>query len=155
MGKWLGESIAKLQGYKDRTEDLDRAQRAAAEGARQAAASQAAIAQELQRNSDRIAGLSPEVRKLLGDFDQLRTKGKTAADALAEVSKNLDFGDLTGINNAASLLGKLASDGKISAQRLRDAWAQALDGKDLVQFQTVARAVFTGTAGAQERARLA
>ena len=49
------------------------------------------------------------------------------------------------------MLDKLTADGKVSASELEKAWSQALSGKDLAQFEVMARAAFAGSAREGER----
>ena len=151
IGTWLGEGIAKLQGYRDRTKEVEAGEKARAQAAREMAAAQAALEQKMRLTADAAAGVSTEARKLIGDFDQMRAKGKSTTDALVELGKAFDLKSLKGINDAATALQKLSADGKIASAELKQAWATALDGKDLLQFETAARAAFAGTRGEAEK----
>lgn len=151
IGTWIGESIAKLQGYKDATDELAAADKAradvAAENLRiaeaQTAANKAAMDAQFQ--------LSAAAKASLTAFDDLVAKGKTASEAIAEIGKDFDLASLPGIANAAAVLDKLAADGKISASQFGAAWANALKGEDLQAFEVRARAAMAGTARESEK----
>lgn len=145
IGTWIGEAAAKLAGYKDRTDELaqaERARNAAAQEGKKIAAEQA-----LQNKLalDAQFELSEAAQSALTKFDQLVKSGKSAADAVAEIGKDFDLASLPGIRNAAGVLDKLQADGKLSATQFKQAWADALKGQDLQEFETKAKAAFTGT----------
>lgn len=151
IGKWIGEGIAKLQGYKDKTEELEKAERS-----RVAVADEQRRIVEAQVAAHRAATdaqfeLSKAAQSSLAVFDDLVGKGKTAAEAVAEIGKDFDLASLPGIANAAAVLDKLAADGKISADQFRQAWANALKGEDLQAFEVNARAALAGTTRESER----
>lgn len=151
IGTWIGESAAKLAGYKDRTDELAQAERsrnaAAQEGrniaSAQAAANKAALESQFQ--------LTSAARSSLAAFDDLVKGGKSAADAVAEIGKDFDLASQPGIANAAAVLDKLQADGKISATQFAAAWADALKGQDLQEFEVRAKAALAGTAREAER----
>jgi tape measure domain-containing protein len=151
IGTWIGESAAKLAGYKDRTDELAQAERsrnaAAQEGRRiveaQAAANKAALDSQFQ--------LTSSARSSLAAFDDLVKGGKSAAEAVSEIGKDFDLASQPGIVNAAAVLDKLQADGKISAEQFKQAWVGALKGEDLVAFEVKAKAALDGTARESER----
>jgi tape measure domain-containing protein len=151
IGVAIGEGVAKLQGYKDKTDELAQAERgrakAAEEGRKIAAAQEAAnkAARESQFE------LSKAASDTVGKFEELRSKGQSAAEAVATIGKDFDLASLPGIANAAGVLDKLAADGKLSADQVRQAWAEALKGEDLQAFEVKARAALSGTARESER----
>lgn len=144
-GTWIGETAAKLAGYKDRTEELAIAQKASAAAAKVAADQQAAYAQKTALAAEKALGLTDVSRKLVADFDDLRTKGTSAGDALEKLAKDLDLGTPKGINDAVTALDVLERKGKITGEQVRQALSQALDGKDLGIFEVQARAAFDGS----------
>ena len=150
-GTWIGEAVAKLMGYKDRSAELAEQEKVNAKIAEQAAADRRAMALATQEAIDKQFELSRAAGDAVGKFQQLTKDGKAAADAVGEVTKNFDLTKLQGINDFAATLDKLAADGKVNAGEFRAAWAEALDGKDLVQFETMARAAFDGSAREAER----
>lgn len=151
IGTWIGEGIAKLQGYKDKTDELAQAERSRAvaveEGRRIAAAqlaeNRAAIEAQFQ--------LSDAAKTAIAAFDDLVKTGRSAADAVAEIGKDFDLASAPGIVNASAVLDKLAADGKISAEQFSTAWATALKGEDLQAFEVRARVALAGTARESER----
>jgi tape measure domain-containing protein len=151
IGTWIGEGIAKLQGYKDKTDELAQAERSrvmVAEEQRKIVEAQAAANRAA---ADAQFELSKAAQSSLGVFDDLVAKGKTAGEAVAEIGKDFDLASLPGIANAAAVLDKLAADGKISADQFKQAWADALKGEDLQVFEVNARAALAGTARESER----
>jgi tape measure domain-containing protein len=151
IGTWIGESAAKLAGYKDRTDELAKSDReratVAAENRRiaeaQAVLNKAAIDEQFK--------LSDAAKKSLNAFDDLAKGGKSAADSVAEIGKDFDLASLPGIANAAAVLDKLQADGKISATQFQKAWADALNGQDLLEFEVKAKAALSGTAREAEK----
>jgi tape measure domain-containing protein len=151
IGTWIGESAAKLAGYKDLTEELAQADRARAQVAEenrriadaQTAANRAAIEAQFQ--------LSAAARSSLAVFDDMLRSGKSVAEAVAEIGKDFDLASQPGIANAAAVLDKLQADGKISAEQFKQAWVDALKGEDLVAFEVKAKAALDGTARESER----
>lgn len=151
IGVAIGEGIAKLQGYKDKTEELAQAERsralAAQEGIKIAAAQEAAnkAARDSQFELTRAA------QETIEKFEEMRSKGQSAGEAVAAIGKDFDLASLPGIANAAGVLDKLVADGKLSADQMRQAWVDALNGEDLLAFEVKARAALSGTARESER----
>ena len=96
--------------------------------------------------------LSQTAKNAVAEFDKLKTSGDTAAEAIGKVGKNFDLSTLPGIKDAASVLDKLAADGKISATEFARAWTTQLKGVDLADFAAKARKAFDGSA--QDAGRL-
>lgn len=151
IGTWIGESAAKLMGYKDRTEELARAEKLQADIAKEAAADRARLATAIQAAIDKQFELSNAARSAVAEFDQLTKTGSTAAEAVKKVTDGFDLSKIQGVKDFSATLDKLAADGKLSATELQAAWAQALSGKDLAQFEVMARAAFAGSAREGER----
>lgn len=151
IGTWIGETAAKLAGYKDRTEELARAEKLAADMAKEAAADRARLAAAIQAAIDKQFELSKAAGVSVAEFEKLTKEGRSAADALKSVSDAFDLGKVQGIQDFVAVLDKLAADGKLAASEFEAAWAKALNGKDLAQFEVTARAAFAGTAREGER----
>lgn len=151
IGTWIGETAAKLAGYKDRTEELARAEKLAADIAKEAAADRARLAAAIQAAIDKQFELSKAAGVSVAEFEKLTKEGRSAADALKSVSDAFDLGKVQGIQDFVAVLDKLAADGKLAASEFEAAWAKALNGKDLAQFEVTARAAFAGTAREGER----
>jgi tape measure domain-containing protein len=151
IGTALGEGAAKLMGYKDRSEELARAEKLQAEIAKEAAADRARLAAATQAAIDKQFELSKASGAAVAQFQQLTKEGTSAAEAIKKITEDFDLSKVDGIKDFAATLDKLATDGKISAKEFSDAWAQALSGKDLAQFEVTARAAFAGAAREGER----
>jgi len=151
IGTWLGEGVAKWQGYGKAIKAAEDATRLQEESLKSNSAQQRAMAIALQEARDKQFELSKEATGLIGKFDEMRTKGDSAAEAVGKIGKDFDLASVPGIANAGAVLDKLLSDGKITAQQFQDAWAQALKGEDLAVFETRARAAFTGATRESER----
>jgi tape measure domain-containing protein len=151
IGTWLGEAAAKLAGYKDRTEELARAEKLASDIAKEAAADRARLAAATQAAIDKQYELAKASRTAIAEFDQLTKNGTAAAEAIKKITDGFDLSKLEGVKDFAATLDKLAADGKVSASEFQAAWAKALDGKDLAQFEVMARAAFSGAAREGER----
>lgn len=151
IGTWIGESAAKLMGYKDRTEELARAEKLQAEIAKEAAADRARLAASIQAAIDKQYELSKAARAGVAEFEKLTKEGTSSADAIKKVSESFDLSKVQGIRDFSAVLDKLVTDGKVSASEFQQAWAQALAGKDLAQFEVMARTAFSGAAREGER----
>lgn len=134
-----------LDGTKQRTDDLAIAQKADAEAARAAASEKAALAQQMQLAAEKALNLTTEAKALVAEFEQVRQKGGSVADALEKVTKWLELGDLSGIATAGAALDALAQKGQITGQQVRESLATALSGVDLGIFEAQARAAFDGS----------
>ena len=151
IGTWIGESAAKLAGYKDRTEELARAEKLQADIAKEAAADRARLAASIQTAIDKQFELSKAARAGVAEFEKLTKEGASSAEAIKKVSESFDLSKVQGIKDFSAVLDKLTADGKVSATEFENAWAQALSGKDLAQFEVMARAAFSGAAREGER----
>ena len=151
IGTWIGETTAKLVGYKDRTEELARADKLAADIAKEAASDRARLAAAIQTAIDKQFELSKAARAGVAEFEKLTKEGASSAEALKKVAAAFDLSNVQGIKDFSATLDKLTADGKVSASEIEKAWAQALSGKDLAQFEVMARAAFSGSAREGER----
>ena len=153
IGTWVGEGIAKLKGYEKAFEDLAAQEALEAARAKVVAESKAEIAAAAEKARDKVYQLTTESKKLVAEFDELVKKGSLAKDALDKVAKAMSFDSTKGINDAVTTLNLLREQGKITAEQMQAELAKALSGKDLLVFQTNAKAAFAGTA--QEAAKSA
>ena len=151
IGTFIGEGIAKLQGYKDKTEELARADKLAAEIAKDNLALRERGDALLRANIEKQFELSVAARASIGEFTKLTKEGSTAAEAIAKIGKDFDLSNAPGIKNATAVLDKLLADGQLTAGQFQKAWGDALKGADLAVFETQARAAFAGTAREAER----
>lgn len=151
IGTWIGEATARLMGYKDRSDELARADKLAGEIAREAAADRARLAAATQAAMDKQFELSKAARLGVAEFEKLTKEGHSAADALKKASEAFDLSKVQGVRDFAATLDKLAADGKLAASDFEAAWSKALSGKDLAQFEVTARAAFAGAAREGER----
>lgn len=102
---------------------------------------------------DKTYQLTEESKKLVKEFDELIKKGAPTKEALDKISGAMKFDSTKGINDAVTTLNLLREQGKITAEQMQAELAKALSGKDLIVFQTNAKAAFAGTA--QEAAKSA
>lgn len=151
IGTAIGEGLAKLAGYKDKTDELARADQVAAQIANDAAAARKRMVDGIQTAIDKQFELSTVAKSAIAEFDKLTKEGTNAAEAVAKIGKDFDLATIPGIRNATAVLDKLAADGKISATEFQTAWGDALKGADLAVFEVQARAAFAGTAREAER----
>ncbi|MFT4243561.1 MAG: tape measure protein [Acidovorax sp.] len=152
IGTWVGEAAAKLMGYKDRTEELARAEQVQVQIAKDAATDRARLAAATQAAIDKQFELSKAARSAVAEFDVLTKAGTSSAEAVKKITEGFDLGEVQGVKDFAATLDKLAADGKVSATEFEAAWAQALSGKDLAQFEITARAAFGATVAAANKA---
>ena len=143
IGTALGQGTAKLLGYKDRTEELARADKLAGEIAAQNQALRENGIAQLKRSQDAQFGLTNEARKSIAKFEEQRVAGDSAAEAIAKIGKDFDLSNQPGIKNAVGVLDKLLAAGKLTAAEFEAAWANALKNTNLQIFQVNAQAVFS------------
>ena len=155
LGTALGEGVAKLVGYRNATEDLAEAEKRSAVAAQESTRMKAALAQEIAKLADATRGLTPAARELVAEFDKATASGKGVAEALSEISKNSNLSDTQGIAAFTIALRDMATQGKASADEVRDALAQALKGEDLQAFEVRARTAFAGAKNEAELLALA
>ena len=153
LGTAIGEGAAKLMGYGDAIEKLDRQLANEAARAKVAAEVKASFAKASEDAAAKTYGLTVESKKLVAEFDELVKKGGLAKEALDKISGAMKFDSTKGINDAVTSLNLLREQGKITAEQMQAELAKALSGKDLIVFQTNAKAAFAGTA--QEAAKSA
>lgn len=151
IGTALGEGIAKLQGYKDKTDELAAADKRIAEQAVEYSAAMAAKRAAADAAAAAQFGLSKGAQAAVAEFDKLRTSGDSATEAIGKIGKNFDAESVKGIQEMAGVLDKLVTSGKVGAQDFEQAWAKALKAVDLGEFEVKARAAFAGSAREAER----
>lgn len=142
IGTAIGEGVAKLMGAGKALEDFERAARADAVAARAVADATAAMAQAKALAAEKALGLNKEAREMVAEFEGVVTKTNDTSEALGKLSKALRLGDLSGIQAAGAALDTLGVRGKLSADQIKQALADALKGADLLAFETTARAAF-------------
>ncbi|MBB5204401.1 tape measure domain-containing protein [Inhella inkyongensis] len=149
--KDLGELAAKLalkaQGLRN-LEEIE-ARRMAQEREAAEAAEREKEARDRQIEADKAAalakfGLSKAAQGLLLDFDELIKKGKTTDAALGDIGKSFDLSKHLGVRDAAGVLDRLRVQGLASAEQVQEAWAKALAGQNLADFERMARSAFGG-----------
>lgn len=152
IGTWIGEAAAKLAGYKDLSEDIARADRLAAEIAKEAAQDRARLAAATQLAIEKQYDLSKAARLAVDEFEKLTKEGNSAAQAVKKITEGFDLSKVQGIKDFTTVLGKLAADGKITAGEVQQAWSDALKGIDLGRFEVVARQAFLQVQATAEKA---
>ncbi|WP_426976753.1 tape measure protein [Acinetobacter johnsonii] len=121
--------------------------------AKVAAEVKASFAKASEDAAAKTYGLTAESKKLVIEFDELIKKGAPTKEALDKISGAMKFDSTKGINDAVTGLNLLREQGKITTEQMQAELAKALSGKDLLVFQTNAKAAFAGTA--QEAAKSA
>jgi len=153
IGTAIGEGVAKWAGYGKSIEQVEAAAKAEEETTRANTVAKAALAQQMQIAADRALGLTAESKKLKDEFEGLRLKGESTAEALEKLTKSLRIGDIKGIADAGAALDALGVKGELSATQISESWAQALKDIDLGVFTTEAGAAFdTSEQGARRLA---
>lgn len=158
LGEWLGEAIAKTEDYvfnngelAKSLEKLEQQELLEAARAKVVAESKAEIAAAAEKSREKTYQLTEEAKNLVEQFDELIEKGEPTKEALDKITKAMQFDSTKGINDAVTSLILLKEQGEITAEELQLSLGQALDGKDLVVFETNARAAFAGTAKEAEK----
>lgn len=150
-GMSFTEAGKKLKQHDQSLRDAEARARLAAEAAKEHQAALERQAAALEQARIKSFELSKEAMGLVAQFDKMRKDGDSAAEAIGKIGKDFDLSNVPGIKNATAVLDLLVADGKLSAEQFRAAWAKALDGKDLAQFEVLARAAFSGAAREGER----
>jgi len=145
IGTAIGEWVARMTGADDALKQLEVATKGDEAAARANAAATAALAQAKQQAADAALGLTKQSRALVAEFEGLTAKGESTADAIGKLSKSLNLSDVRGIETAGTALDALGERGKLAANQIRAALADALKGEDLARFETQARAAFDGS----------
>lgn len=175
IGTWFGESIAKLEEYGDTadrvaqkikdgekidyTDTISASEKLEFQLANEEARTKTLVevkksfTEAAEKARDKTYQLTEESKKLVKEFDELIKKGAPTKEALDKISGAMKFDSTKGINDSVTGLNLLREQGKITAEQMQARLVAALDGKDLLVFQTNAKAAFAGTA--QEAAKSA
>lgn len=151
IGTAIGEGIAKLQGYGKAFEELERQTALEAARAKVSAEIKEEQAAAAEKARDKTYQLTEESKKLVAEFEELIKKGEPTKDALDKISNAMKFDSTKGINDSITALVLLQEQGKITSEDLQLKLSQALDGKDLLVFETNAKAAFAGTSKEAEK----
>lgn len=151
IGTAIGEGVAKLQGYDEALKKLEQQELIDEARSKAVAESKAKIAEAAEKSRDKTYQLTEESKKLVTEFDELIKKGEPTKDALEKISNAMKFDSTKGINDSVTALILLKDQGKITGDELQLSLGKALDGKDLVVFETNARAAFAGTSKEAEK----
>lgn len=148
----LGEQAAKAMGWGKRMEEAEASLRKADEAAKIHAETMRRQAQLYEEARNRSFDLTNQSKGLIAEFDKLTKAGESSGAAIAKIGKDFDPSTTQGIRDMSGALEKLAADGKISADQVKQAWVAALDGQDLAKFEVLARNAFA--AAGQEAEKL-
>ncbi len=151
LAQKAGEAAAKFMGWGKVLKDAEDSLRAQTLAEQEAIDSKLRMAAAAEEARNRQFALTKEATGLISKFDEMRTKGDSASEALGKIGKDFDLSNAQGFRNAAGVLDRLLADAKLTASEFQAAWAKALDGRDLVQFETTARAALANTARGAEQ----
>lgn len=151
IGTAIGEGAAKLMGYGKAIEDLEKQMALEEARTKVAAEVKASFTAAAEKARDKTYQLTEESKKLITEFDELIKKGEPTKEALEKISNAMKFDSTKGINDSITALIALKDQGKITADELQVSLGKALDGKDLLVFETNARAAFAGTSKEAEK----
>ncbi len=158
LGEWLGEAIAKTEDYvfnngelAKSLKKLEQQELLDAARAKVVAESKAEIAAAAEKSREKTYQLTEESKKLIEQFDELIAKGGSVKESLEKIFSAMQFDSTKGINDAVTSLIALNDQGEITSDELQANLSKALDGKDLLVFETNARAAFAGTAKEAEK----
>ncbi|TCB67390.1 phage tail tape measure protein [Acinetobacter sp. ANC 4216] len=158
IGTWLGEAAAKTEDYvfnngelAKSLETLKQQELASEARAKALADSKKLIAEAAEKSRDKAYQLTEQSKKLVTEFNELIKKGEPTKDALEKISQAMKFDSTKSINDSVTALILLKDQGKITGDQLQQSLGKALDGKDLVVFETNARAAFAGTSKEAEK----
>ncbi|MCL6236976.1 tape measure protein [Acinetobacter sp. ANC 5033] len=137
--------------YLTAIQELESATKTEAAQAKVAAEIKAEQAAAAEKARDKTYQLTEESKKLVAEFDELIKKGEPTKEALEKISNAMKFDSTKGINDSVTALIVLQEQGKITSEDLQLRLSQALDGKDLLVFETNAKAAFAGTSKEAEK----
>lgn len=143
IGTAIGEGIAKLNGYVDKTREVANWDRIVEE---RVAEINAQRERQIQKTDDLVAAqynLSRSSQGVVKEFDALVKSGKSAGEAADEVAKKFDIKTPQGIQDLSAVLKALEASGKISAETFNAEWSKALSGQDLQKFATLSTVAFS------------
>ena len=93
-------------------------------------------------------GLSPAINQIIADFERLRSTGKDASEALADILKQFDPGSLTNVRDVVLSIDELAKSGRLAGDEIDKSLRQVIDklsGEDLVKLQLSVSSAFGDT----------
>ena len=151
IGKWIGETAAKMTGADAALEKYERDLRVQEAVARDTAKQNAELALKIKMAEEAALGMTGASRSLVAEFEKTKKAGKSAEDAVDALSKALDLKDITGIQNAGIAIDALSVKGQIGADQVKAAWSGALKNQDLQIFLTNATLAFDGTENGARR----
>jgi tape measure domain-containing protein len=137
--------------YLTAIQELESATKTEAVQAKVAAEIKAEQAAAAEKARDKTYQLTEASKQLVTEFDEIIKKGEPTKDALDKISQAMKFDSTKGINDAVTALTVLRDQGKITGDELQLALGKALNGKDLLVFETNARAAFAGTSKEAEK----
>ena len=146
------EAGKRLKAAEKALKDQEDAAKRNAEAAKAAAEAARLLAQRQEEARNSSFDLTKQSKGLIAEFDKLTKAGESSGAAIAKIGKDFDPSTTQGIRDMSGALEKLAADGKISADQVKQAWVAALDGQDLAKFEVLARNAFA--AAGQEAEKL-
>lgn len=159
IGEWLGETAGRLIHGKIAAVDFGKstqtAGQEAAEGMRAAEAATGELAMRLDAlgNNAGLVSLSTAARHLVEDFDGLKLKGESTADAIKKVFEKAELASPAGIKTLADAMEALRASSRATDAELKNGLEKRLgelSGTTLNAFAISARAAFAeGEEGAR------
>lgn len=143
VGTSIGEGLAKWNLHRQGLKTVEEAEAELAEQEKKtkAAAEEAAAAKRREAAASELAknaslGLNTASKEVVAGFDQQVQSGTKVTEALKGVAEAFSFDSTTGINNGITALMALQKQGKATGDQVKTALSNALDGQDLVVFET-------------------
>lgn len=150
LGKGIASQIADWTGLKKQIDDNEAKLKAYDDAQKATAKAKQDLADKIKIARFAMADLSGEAVVLVTKFDEVKQKSGSASAALEALQKELRFDDISGINSAAQALRLLEQEGKITADQIKNIFADAAQGEDLLKFDTTVRAALSGMRGEAE-----
>lgn len=154
LGTAIGEGIASMTSWGERTRKAEQALQEEARAAEASAQAKKQLALQTKLAEQASLGLTGQSSKLVDEFNRVAKETGSTSEALEKLAKDLRFDNLAGVEAAGRALNALGVTGKLSAEQIKSAYADALKGEDLLRFETNARAAFEGIKGGAEQLRL-
>ncbi len=151
IGDWIAKTAYGFTDLARREKEMEREARAVEAATKAMALADAELVQKKTLAAEAALRLTDRSRKLIAEFEKGIKEGVAFGEVLKELAKALDLSDLRGIADAGAALDALALKGKLTAADVREAWQQALAGKDLRVFEAEVQAAFDGTDQGQRR----
>jgi len=142
FGTAIGESTADLFGWGKKLDENEKKLKALADAEAKAASDAKALAETQKIAQQQAFNLTGQASKLYDEFVKVEKETGDTQKAIEKLAKDLELGDLKGIEAAGKALGALQISGKLTADQIQKIFGDALKNEDLLKYETNARVAF-------------